>query len=103
MTCAHVVAAQMHGTRTIVIEDVEGGGCRHSIAGEIKIQIFGVGKIAEHTIIESTVKTFAAMPAVVERWGVLRLPCSAIAACAGVRAGKNIRNPPLVLSWLSMT
>ena len=59
---------QMHGMRTIVIEDVDGRSCRHSIQGEIRIGIFGVGKIAEHSIVEGTVKTFAALPAVVERW-----------------------------------
>ena len=59
---------QMHGMRTIVIEDVDGRSCRHSIQGSISIGIFGVGKIAEHSIVEGTVKTFAALPAVVERW-----------------------------------
>ena len=52
----------MQGMRTIVIEEIDAHTCRHTITGVVAIKIFGIGKIAESTIVESTVKTFRALP-----------------------------------------
>lgn len=57
----------MQGVRTVVIEEIDDSHCRHSVEGEIVIKVFGVGKLAERTIIDSTIKTFQALPAIVER------------------------------------
>ncbi len=61
------VHAQMQGDRTVVIEPIDEGHCRHSMEGEITIKVFGIGRLAEKTIIDSTIKTFKALPAIVER------------------------------------
>ena len=57
----------MQGIRTIVIEPVDETHCRHRLEGQINIKVFGIGRLAEKTIIDSTVKTFKALPAIVER------------------------------------
>ncbi len=61
------VDEQMQGIRTIVIEPVDETHCRHRLEGQINIKVFGIGRLAEKTIINSTVKTFKALPAIVER------------------------------------
>lgn len=50
-----------------MIEPIDEGHCRHSVEGEIIIKVFGIGRLAEKTIIDSTIKTFKALPAIVER------------------------------------
>lgn len=60
---------QMEGRRTIIIEAVDECHCRHSVEGEINIKMFGIGGLAEKTVVESTVKTFRALPDIVARQG----------------------------------
>lgn len=62
-----LVHGQMTGVRTIVIKAVDENHCRHSVEGDINIKVFGVGRLAEKTVIDSTVKTFKALPTMVER------------------------------------
>ncbi|BDA50522.1 hypothetical protein COCOBI_16-1980 [Coccomyxa sp. Obi] len=62
-----LLGEKMQGVRTVVIEPIDDGHCRHSVEGEIIIKVFGIGKLAEKTIIDSTIKTFKALPAIVER------------------------------------
>ena len=64
---ALVSSMQLEAHRTIVIEAIDDNHCRHSVQGNVKVRIFGIGKLAENGVIESTVKTFRALPSVLER------------------------------------
>ena len=59
--------AQLEAHRTIVIEAVDATHCRHYVEGEVKVRMFGIGRLAENGVIESTVKTFKQLPYVLER------------------------------------
>lgn len=75
--CAHSLAAllpsclcscmQLEAQRTIVIEAIDATHCRHSVEGQVKVRMFGIGRLAENGVIESTVKTFKQLPYVLER------------------------------------
>ena len=51
-----------------VIEEVDAGYCRLRVEGHIIVKMFGIGRLAERIIIESTLKTLRALPAITERW-----------------------------------
>ncbi|CAL8464919.1 g4454 [Coccomyxa elongata] len=67
-----LLGEKMQSVRTIVIEPIDEAHCRHSVEGEVIIKIFGIGRLAEKTIIDSTIKTFKALPAIVERYVEVR-------------------------------
>ena len=51
-----------------VVDEVGPGSCRLTVEGHITVRLFGIGRLAERIIIESTHKTLHALPAIVERW-----------------------------------
>ena len=50
-----------------VIEEVDAGHCQLRVEGYIVVKVFGIGRLAERIIIESTLKTLRALPAITER------------------------------------
>ena len=50
-----------------VIHEISDTNCRLSVEGEIIVRLFGIGRLAERIIIESTHKTLHALPAIIER------------------------------------
>ena len=44
----------------IVIEEIDATHCRHSVTGEVKVKIFGIGKLAENSVVDSTVSALLA-------------------------------------------
>ena len=54
-------------TRVNVIHEINDTNCRLSVEGEIIVKLFGIGRLAERIIIESTHKTLHALPAIIER------------------------------------
>ncbi len=58
---------QMEGQRTVIIEEVDANHCRHTIEGNITVKIPMLGRVAEKSIVDSTIKTMRALPAIVDR------------------------------------
>ena len=58
---------QMECKRVNVIEEVNDGQCRLRVEGHVVVKVFGIGRLAERIIIESTLKTLRALPAITER------------------------------------
>lgn len=59
---------QLQAERTIVIEAIDEHHCRHRLEGEVHTsKLFGIGKLAEHMVIDSTVKTVEQLPAITDR------------------------------------
>ena len=58
---------QMECERVNVVDEVGPGSCRLSVEGHIIVRLFGIGRLAERIIIESTHKTLRALPAIIER------------------------------------
>jgi hypothetical protein len=50
-----------------VVHEVSDTKCRLTVMGEISVRLFGIGRLAERIIIESTHKTLHALPAIIER------------------------------------
>ena len=65
---------QLDAHRTIVIEAVDATHCRHSVVGDVKVRMFGIGRLAEKGVIDSTAKTFKQLPYVIERCTYLAIP-----------------------------
>lgn len=65
---------QLEAKRTIVIEAIDEHHCRHSVEGDVRVRIFGIGRLAENGVIDSTVKTFRALPNVLERQALPAAP-----------------------------
>ena len=59
---------QMECERVSVVDEVGPCSCRLTVEGHIIVRLFGIGRLAERIIIESTHKTLCALPAIVERW-----------------------------------
>ncbi len=52
----------------MVIEAIDENHCRHRVEGEVHSDAhFGIGKLAEHMVIDSTVKTVERLPEITER------------------------------------
>ena len=64
----NLLPLQMECERVNVIEEVDAGHCRLRVEGHITVKVFGIGRLAERIIIESTLKTLRALPAITERW-----------------------------------
>ncbi|BDA50521.1 hypothetical protein COCOBI_16-1970 [Coccomyxa sp. Obi] len=55
--------------REVIIEAIDENHCRHRIQGEVHSDAkFGIGKLAEHMVIDSTVKTVERLPEITERY-----------------------------------
>ncbi|CAL8464918.1 g4453 [Coccomyxa elongata] len=55
--------------RKVVIEAIDENHCRHRVEGEVHSDAhFGIGKLAEHMVIDSTVKTVERLPEITERY-----------------------------------
>lgn len=60
--------AQLQVHRTVVIEPIDDSHCRHIVEGEVhSSKLFGIGKLAENMVIDSTVKTVEHLPEITER------------------------------------
>lgn len=70
-----------------MIEPIDDNHCRHSVEGEIVIKVFGIGRLAEKTIIDSTIKTFKALPAIVARSAAPSIPVQACLSRVSLYAG----------------
>ena len=62
-----LASLQMECKRVNVIEEVDAGNCQLRVEGHIVVKVFGIGRLAERIIIESTLKTLRALPAITER------------------------------------
>ena len=62
-----LASLQMECKRVNVIEEVDAGHCQLRVEGHIVVKVFGIGRLAERIIIESTLKTLRALPAITER------------------------------------
>jgi len=62
-----MLAAQMECERVNVIHPEGLSHCRLTVEGHIIVRLFGIGRLAERIIIESTHKTLRALPAIIER------------------------------------
>ncbi|KAK9802696.1 hypothetical protein WJX73_007729 [Symbiochloris irregularis] len=63
-----LLGEKLEARRTIVIDAIDDTHCRHSVEGDVRVRIFGIGRLAENGVIDSTVKTFRALPNVLERY-----------------------------------
>lgn len=59
--------SQMECERVNVVDESGPSSCRLSVEGHIIVRLFGIGRLAERIIIESTHKTLRALPAIIER------------------------------------
>ncbi|KAK9830764.1 hypothetical protein WJX74_006040 [Apatococcus lobatus] len=57
---------------TLLIEEVDEHRCRQTLEGEVKLNIFGLGAIAERIIADSLKKVYSGIPPIVERWKAFR-------------------------------
>ena len=59
---------QLKVERDIVIEEVAANLSIHRIEGEVEThKLFGIGKLAQNMVIDSTVRTVEALPQITER------------------------------------
>ena len=65
---------QMDCKRVTVVDEVNSSSCRMSVEGHIVVRLFGIGRLAEHIIIDSTLKTLCALPAIIQRWTITFFP-----------------------------
>ncbi|KAK9824667.1 hypothetical protein WJX72_012186 [[Myrmecia] bisecta] len=65
-------AHRVDSTSTLTIEAVDEFSCRQTLEGRIDISIFGMGIIAERSVIDSLEKVYRYLPQVVDRWVSLR-------------------------------
>lgn len=70
--CTHksviaMFAVQMECVRVNVIHKEGLSHCRLTVEGHIIVRLFGIGRLAERIIIESTHKTLRALPAIIDR------------------------------------
>ena len=83
--CTHnsiavMFAVQMECERVNVIRDEGLSHCRLTVEGHIIVRLFGIGRLAERIIIESTHKTLRALPAIIERCSQHIVPDPSIGA-----------------------
>lgn len=52
---------------TLLIEEIDEQRCRQTLEGEVKLNIFGLGSIAERIIADSLKKVYSGIPPIVER------------------------------------
>ena len=51
-----------------MITEVDEDHCRHTITGEVKVRIVGVGKLVEKYVMENTISALSLLDSVVARW-----------------------------------
>jgi hypothetical protein len=62
-----VSCAQLKVERGIIIEEVDDSHCRQRLEGQVETKLFGIGKLAQSMVIDSTVQTMEALPQITER------------------------------------
>lgn len=66
--CLLVVGVQSRIECTLLIEDEEPGlTCRQTLEGLVEFRLPGLGRLAEHIVVDSLHKVYSGIPAIVER------------------------------------
>ena len=58
---------QVQIRRVVIITEVDEGHCRHTITGEVKVRIVGIGKLVEKYVMENTISALGLLDSVVAR------------------------------------
>lgn len=54
---------------TLVISDEEPGvSCRQTLEGEVEFKLMGLGRLAQHIVVDNLEKVYQSMPMVVQRY-----------------------------------
>ena len=59
---------QVQIKRVVVIDAVDKGHCRHTITGEVKVRVVGVGKLVEKYVMQNTISALELLDSVVTRY-----------------------------------
>ena len=51
----------------VIITEVDEDHCRHTITGEVKVRIVGIGKLVEKYVMENTISALGLLDSVVAR------------------------------------
>ena len=61
------VLKQVQIKRVVVISAVDEAHCRHTITGEVKVRVVGVGKLVEKYVMQNTISALELLDSVVAR------------------------------------
>ena len=61
------IVLQVQIRRVVIITEVDEGHCRHTITGEVKVRIVGIGKLVEKYVMENTISALGLLDSVVAR------------------------------------
>lgn len=59
---------QVQIKRVVVISAVDETHCRHTITGEVKVRVVGVGKLVEKYVMQNTISALELLDSVVTRY-----------------------------------
>ena len=62
-----VFGLQVQINRVVVISEVDETHCRHTITGEVKVRVVGVGKLVEKYVMQNTISALELLDSVVTR------------------------------------